>query len=488
MFLKPVSRTRKLCVTLLALAVTSAAAAQVVNPPRRSNATIDTLRYWNQVAIDASGVDHIPGVPGGRQGAEQLGPGRSARAMAIVHIAMFDAVNAITGGYRSYTGIARETRPASLDAAIATAARDTLVQLFREQAAQFHILYNAEIARIPPSQEQQKNLGVAIGNRAATRILSMRTNDGSQIPEPRVGIEWITSNLPGRWRQDPISRIPLALGAQWAQLRPFVMSSASQFRTPPPPVLNSAAYTTAFNEVKRLGGDVVHTPTERSQDQTNVGIYWAYDGTPSLCAPPRLYNQIATEISRNATNVIELARLYALVNTAMADSGIAAWDSKFFYDYWRPVTGIREADAGTGPTGAGDGNPATIGDVNFWPLGAPASNLNGAVNFTPPFPAYPSGHATFGGALFQVLRNYYGRDNIAFTFTSDELNGQTVDTNGQVRPLLPRSFRSLSQAEEENGQSRIYLGIHWSFDKTAGIAQGRQVANLVFANRFQRVN
>jgi hypothetical protein len=172
----------------------------------------------------------------------------------------------------------------------------------------------------------------------------------------------------------------------------------------------------------------------------------------------------------------------------MADAGIASWDSKFFYDFWRPVGGVREADAGTGPTGAGDGNPATIGDVNFWPLGAPASNTNGNVNFTPPFPAYPSGHATFGGALFQTLRNYYGRDNIAFTFTSDELNGQTVDTNGQVRPLLPRSFNSLSQAEEENGQSRIYLGIHWAFDKTAGIAQGRQVANHVFANTFQRVN
>jgi hypothetical protein len=394
-------------------------------------------------------------------------------------------VNAISGGFRSYTGMTRETRPASLDAAIATAARDTLAQLFREQAGQFNILYNAEIARIPPSQEQQKNLGIAIGNRAATRILGLRTNDGSQIPEPRLGIDWITSNLPGRWRQDPISEIPLALGAKWAQVRPFVMTSASQFRTPPPPALNTAAYTAAFNEVKRLGGDVVHTPTERSQDQTNIGIYWAYDGTPSLCAPPRLYNQIATEISKNETSTIRLARLYALVNTSMADAGIAAWDSKFFYYYWRPVTGVREADAGTGPTGAGDGNAATIGDVNFWPLGAPASNLNGAVNFTPPFPAYPSGHATFGGALFQTLRNYYGRDNIAFTFTSDELNGETMDTNGQVRPLLPRSFNSLSQAEEENGQSRIYLGIHWSFDKTSGITQGRQVANHVFANSFR---
>jgi hypothetical protein len=462
--------------------------AAVVNPPRRSNATIDTLRYWNQVAIDASGVDHTPLAPGeNRVFGEALGPGRAARAIAIVHIAMFDAVVAITGGFRSYTGIARETRPASLDAAIATAARDTLVQMFPSQASNFHSLYNADIARIPASQEQEKNLGVAIGQRAATRILAVRVNDGSEIAEPRVGIDWITSNAAGRWRQDPISRIPLALGAYWSRVRPFVMTSASQFRVPPPPALNSAAYAAAFNEVKRLGGDGVNTPTQRTADQTLAGIYWAYDGTPSLCAPPRLYNQIATEITKNMTSIAGLARIYALVNTAMADAAIAGWESKFFYDFWRPIGGVREADAGTGPSGAGDGNPATIGDVNFFPLGAPASNLRG-LNFTPPFPAYPSGHATFGGALFEMLRNIFGTDNVPFTFVSDEFNGRTLDNNGNVRPLLPRSFTTLSQAEEENGQSRIYLGIHWAFDKTEGIRQGRRIADFVFANAFQPVN
>ncbi len=148
-----------------------------------------------------------------------------------------------------------------------------------------------------------------------------------------------------------------------------------------------------------------------------------------------------------------------------------------------PVTGIREAEEGTGPTGAGDGNPATVGDPTFSPLGAPASNLNGP-NFTPPFPAYPSGHAGFGGALFQILRKFYSADSISFTFVSDEFNGVTLDNHGNVRPLIPRSFSSLSQAEEENDQSRIYLGIHWAFDKTDGIAQGRQVADYVFENAF----
>lgn len=240
----------------------------------------------------------------------------------------------------------------------------------------------------------------------------------------------------------------------------------------------------AFNEVKQLGGDGIVTPTARTADQTEIGIFWAYDGTPSLCAPPRLYNQITVQVAdQMGSNVVELARLLALVNVAMADAGIAIWESKYHYEYWRPVTGIREADAGTGPTGKGDGNPATFGDPTFSPLGAPASNLAGP-NFTPPFPAYPSGHAGFGGALFQILRRFYGTDNIPFTFVSDEFNGVTHDNEGNVRPLLPRSFSSLSEAEEENGQSRIYLGIHWAFDKTEGIAQGRRVANYVFEHAF----
>src|SRR5262249_54708676 len=150
------------------------------------------------------------------------------------------------------------------------------------------------------------------------------------------------------------------------------------------------------NEVQAFGGDGLVTPTMRTNDQTTIGIFWAYDGTPSLCAPPRLYNQIAMRIAeiKKTDAVVELARLLALVNTAMADTGIAIWESKYFYDFWRPVLGIREAEPGSGPTGTGDGNAGTVGDPTYTPLGAPASNLNGP-NFTPPFPAYPSGHAGF---------------------------------------------------------------------------------------------
>ena len=441
------------------------------------------VRHWNQIAIDASGLDHTPVAPGeNRVFGEQLGPGRASRAMAIVHLAVFEAVNAIEGGYQSYVGLAPAQRGTSLQAAVAQAAHDTLAALFPSQAPSFDSQLADDLSII--QEGSTKNNGIALGKHAASAILAERVNDGSQRSEPRVGIEFITSNDPGKWRQDPISLIPLALGAYWGQVKPFVLERSDQFRAPVPPGIDSPDYATAYNEVKTLGGDGIVTPTTRSAEQTIIGTFWAYDGTPSLCAPPRLYNQITMRIAERmgtVHDVAELARLLALVNVAMADAGIAVWESKYYYQFWRPVTGIREADEHTGPTGLGDGNPATAGDPTYSPLGAPASNLAGP-NFTPPFPAYPSGHAGFGGALFQTLRNFYRTDHIRFSFVSDEFNGVTRDNNGNVRPLVERSFTTLSQAEDENGQSRIYLGIHWAFDKTMGIAQGRLVADHVFKN------
>jgi hypothetical protein len=442
--------------------------------------------HWNRVAIDASGLDHTPPQPGeARAFGEQLGPGRSSRAMAIVHVAIFETLNALTPRYRSLLGLPRARGETSKQVAIAQAAHDTLVALFPSQGASFDALLASELAQVRDGRA--KTRGIELGRRVAAAVLAERADDGSAHAEPTMGDEYVPGDAPGIWRQDPVSLLPIALGAHWGEVDPMVLPTGSFFRAPPPPPLESAAYAAAFDEAKRLGGDGVVTPTERSEEQTLVGIYWAYDGTPSLCAPPRLYNQIATHIAeRKGTRGLELARLLVLANVAMADAGIAIWESKYHYAFWRPVTGIREADEGTGPTGAGDGNPATVGDPTFQPLGAPASNLTGP-NFTPPFPAYPSGHAGFGGALFQTLRRFYRSDAIPFTFVSDELNGVTRDKEGNVRPLVPRSFASLSQAEEENGRSRIYLGIHWEFDKTAGIAQGRQVADYVFDNAWPRL-
>ena len=437
------------------------------------------LIHWNRIAIDASGVDHTPVEEGeNRVFGEQIGPGRSSRAIAIVHIAIFDAVNAIYGRWQSYTRFDDAPRGASVDAAIAQAAHDTLAAMLPSQAGEIGEALQEDLERI---SARGKDEGRRVGGQAAAAILARRAHDGSHTAEPRVGVEFIPSDDPGKWRQDPVSLIPIALGATWGEVKPFVLESGRQFRVGPPPAMRTRAYAAAFNEVKRLGGV---TSTERTDDQTAIGIFWAYDGTPSLCAPPRLYNQIIVTIAnRMRTDFLGLTWLFAAANVAMADAGMAIWESKYFYEFWRPVIGIREADPGTGPTKEGDGNPATVGDPIFSPLGAPASNLKGP-DFTPPFPAYPSGHAGFGGALFEVLRQFYGRDDIRFTFVSDELNGVTPGPDGVPRPRLPRTFTSLSQAEEENGQSRIYLGIHWAFDKTEGIAQGRRVARYVVRNAF----
>jgi hypothetical protein len=292
----------------------------------------------------------------------------------------------------------------------------------------------------------------------ARAILRLRQGDGSERNP-----SYSPATDPGHWGPDPLNSGQKALGAGWGQVRPFALASGAQFRAAPPPALTSAEYAAAFDEVKQLGGDGIQTPTNRTPEQTQIGLFWGYDG-PGLGTPPRLYNQAVRTIAlAQGNSVVRDARLFALVNIAMADAGIAAWDTKYTYDFWRPVAAIRAAGS--------DNNPTTVADPSWTPLGAPGDGI--VPDFTPPFPAYTSGHATFGAAAFQVLADFYGRDDINFTLTSDEFDGVR-------RPRVTRSYTSFSQAAEENGASRIYLGIHWPFDNTAGQAQGRSIADYVF--------
>ena len=298
--------------------------------------------------------------------------GRAGRAVrsAIVHIAMFDAVNAIVGGYQSYAGICAPRLVASIDAAIAQAAHDTLVRVFPSQRKQLRRAAGRKLEQIGGNPRHKARRQERRTTRAAA-ILAMRKRRRLGA-EPRTGIGTATratrrALAPGSGQPDP-DRARRQVG-QGTAVRIALGQAISHTAAA---AMASEAYTRAFNEAKALGGDGVTTPTDRTEEQTQIGIYWAYDGTPSLCAPPRLYNQIVETISARSNRRHQARAPCTRSSTSRWPTRASRiWESKYFYDFWRPVTGIREADEDTGPTGAGDGNPATYGDLGFMPLAHP---------------------------------------------------------------------------------------------------------------------
>jgi hypothetical protein len=388
---------------------------------------------------------------------------------------MFDAFNVIA---RAFTPYLRDLPPApggaSKEAAIAQAASDTLVFLYSAQKTTFITERDKFINALPPGPPRDQ--GIAVGKDISRRIITARENDRSND-----SMSYQPGGLPGQYAPDPLNpNEPVkAVTPQWGLVRPFVVPNIVDFRSPAPPELMSAAYADAFNDVKSNGAK---NSTTRTPDETEIGIFWGYDGRPGLGTPPRLYNQNVREIAiLQNNNLAQNARLFALINLAMADAGIQCWDTKYFYNIWRPILGVREGQL--------DGNVWTTGDPNFEPLGAPRTNPNpGQINFTPNFPSYTSGHATFGAAIFWTLRRFYNRDDLSFTLSSDEFNGVNKDVNGNVRPVRKRSFRSFTEALIENARSRIYLGIHYQFDAYAGSDAGIKIANYVFNNVLRPLN
>jgi membrane-associated phospholipid phosphatase len=431
---------------------------------------MDAILYWNDVALEAVAIDHT-GMPIPR---EQEGPGRTARALAIVHLAMHDAFNSIVGKFKPYLqNLPVPASQAAEEAAISEAAAITLAALYpsqRDRIWQASQEFLSQLSGTTPNIEA----GIAQGRLVAAAILDNRNQDGS---EKDKDLPYVPSQEPGKHRPDPQNPNQGFLNPNWGKVKTFAINN---FLASPPPESNTPKYTQDFDDVKQKG---IITGGTRTPEETAIGLYWAYDGAQKLGTPPRLYNQIVRVIAEKQNNSLaDNARLFALINMAMADAGIQCWLSKYHYNLWRPVLGVREGSPTLGPTGKGDNNQDTKADPFWLPLGAPRTNQPGEKNFTPGFPAYPSGHATFGAACLDMIRLFYNNDYIPFDFVSEELDGKSVDVNGSIRTKHNRHFDKLSDAIIENGRSRVYLGVHWQFDADGGIESGKQIAEYIFHN------
>jgi len=450
---------------------------------------MDHILYWNSVALEANRRD-FSNEPGKETPApEQGGPTLSSRALAIVHLAMYDAHAGVVGGAGLPRYLSAPTSPppgANAAAAVAAAAHTCLSALFPRQKGHFDAaLSAASLSGVGVAE------GHAFGLLVAKAILVDRGGDPSAS-----ATGYCLSNSPGYHRLDPANpEQPVHAPFYGAGSKGFAVTTRHTLLKPP--ALNSSEYQRALRQVRSKGiaqelmgalPDTYSNPSEpvqkRTADETLVGLYWAYDGVRNLGTPPRLYNLIVREVAMNTINpatgavndVDQNARLFAFVNAALGDAGILAWDQKYIHDLWRPVVGIREQDGAMGPAAPTPNSTLSNDcDPGWLPLGAPQSN-GPERNFTPPFPAYPSGHATFGAAAFQITRLFYGvaignrsHDTLFLgSFVSEELNGTTRDNSGTVRPRHARSFsRGLWQMIEENGFSRVWLGVHWFFDAFA---------------------
>ncbi len=451
------------------------------------------IKFWHDVALDTVALDHTPA---GENGAylNQGGPTRASRALAMIQIAVFDALNAIEKDFKGYTQPIRGFRAASADAAVAFAAHRMLKRLYPGQRQRLREILNEDKARIKGHVSRSSFLkGKSLGILAARQVIDARRGDRSRRAEPNFGeggavadgrttffgtpVNGGTTNI-GEWEPDPNTPefsgdFNLSLGAFWGRVTPFVLRRGDQFRAPVPPLAGSVEYAQAFAEVAAVGGspENVNTPSTGTDETRFAGNYWGYDGVPLVGVPPRIYNQIAIQVAGGKLdNPVNLARYLAMVNVAMADAAIAAWDSKYFYNFWRPVTGIRRDD----------GAANTLTDPTWNPVGVSVINTDEAIRATPPFPAYPSGHAAFGATTFEVMRSFFGNDT-PFTFVSDEFNGEGFDPffPSVPRPFVPVRFETLTDAQVQNGASRIYNGVHWKFDDTAGQQMGVDIARFL---------
>lgn len=370
-------------------------------------------------------------------------PTRSSRQYAMAQLAVFEAINGVQRTHRPYLYQPVAPAGASLDAAVSAAAYTVLMNLFTNvniQTTNFTVLYDQKVDVI--ADGQAKADGIAYGQAVGNALIALRAGDGHDAQVP-----YVPGTLPGEWKTTPPGFVA-GLDPQWPNMVPFCMPNIGEFRTHRAPQLSSSAYAFELNLVKAIGG--ADSPT-RTADQTEIAKFWA-DG-PGTETPPGhwIHNALIIANDRGITPGAK-AHLLALVGIGLADACIVSWDNKYVYNYWRPVTAIREADT--------DGNPDTEADPS-WISHIP----------TPPFPEYTSGHSTFSRTSATLIERFFGTEDLPFTAVSDDLPGVT------------RRFSGPGEAADESGISRIYGGIHFPSGNIAGQAGGYLLANMI-ANQF----
>ncbi len=407
---------RKYCIAL----------ALLVGPQAFGDAAARVLVEWNTAMMEAI----------------QLltpSPCLTSRNLAVIHLAAFDAVNAVEGGYEPYLDLEPSAPGTNASLAALGAVSAGARAHFPASRASFEALYQAHRGLLSAGvAEAEADASVAYGEYVARVHIDARADDGAT-----TAVTYIPVDEVGKWRRTPPRFRPPEV-PHWPAVRPFAVPDASAFRPPPPPAPDSPEYAAAWDEVRRLGARV---SSERTEDQTEIAEFWScfsYTSTPA-----GHWNEIGARIALAAgMPLLETARLFALVNIAMADAGIACWDAKYHYGFWRPIQAIRLADR--------DGNPATTPDPEW-----------DSLLEAPPHPCYVSGHAAFSGAGSRMLAHILGTDEYAFTTASSSLPG------------VERSFGSFSECTEEICMSRVYGGIHFRFSNEAGRAIGESVADVV---------
>ena len=412
----------------LLLAATAAAVLTGANPaPAMADATkpVSQVVQWNRTLLV---IVRTPGA--------QPATIHPTHSFAIMHAAIYDAVNAIDGTHKPYLVRLSASHFASQEAAAAAAAHEVLVKLYPSFQTTLDTQFQQALAQLPKGGQAD---GINIGNTVADRILALRANDGSINPPAR----FVFGNAPGDYQSTPPNFPPQPQFTSWSRVTPFALEAADQFRPGGPPKLTSDRYADAFEQVKSLG---IAGSTTASADEALTGRFW--NG-----AIQNYWNEIAqTAALAHDLKTAENARLFALLNLSFADGVIAFYDAKYTYNFWRPVTAIRAA--------ATDGNPDTDADPNWLP----------EVGNTTPDPSYPGAHAVISAAGAEVLISFFHKRHFEFDVTSE------------VLPGVVRSFTSFPAAADEATLSRIFAGVHFLFDLTTGQRLGSDVADFVVDN------